>query len=62
LARFIHYSSLLCLPLPYVHSGCCMGVKAIVHPGGSIRDQDAVDCCNKYGVALVTTSVRHFKH
>jgi AICAR transformylase/IMP cyclohydrolase PurH len=38
------------------------GVAAIAHPGGSIRDQDAIDCCNKYGVALVTTGVRHFKH
>jgi AICAR transformylase/IMP cyclohydrolase PurH len=38
------------------------GVAAIAHPGGSIRDQDAVDCCNKYGVAIVTTAVRHFKH
>jgi hypothetical protein len=24
--------------------------------------QDAIDCCNKYGVALMTTGVRHFKH
>jgi len=38
------------------------GVAAIAHPGGSIRDTDAVDCCNKYGVAIVTTGVRHFKH
>ena len=37
-------------------------VQAIAHPGGSLRDQDAVDCCNKYGVALVTTAVRHFRH
>jgi len=34
----------------------------IAEPGGSIRDQDAVDCCNKYGVALVFTGVRHFRH
>jgi hypothetical protein len=42
--------------------GLQAGVAAIAHPGGSIRDQDAVDCCNKYGVAIVTTGVRHFKH
>lgn len=41
---------------------CQAGVAAIAHPGGSIRDTDAVECCNKYGVALVTTGVRHFKH
>jgi phosphoribosylaminoimidazolecarboxamide formyltransferase/IMP cyclohydrolase len=45
-----------------VEMACKAGVAAIAHPGGSIRDQDAVDCCNKYGVALVTTGVRHFKH
>lgn len=45
-----------------VEIACQAGVAAIVHPGGSVRDQDAIDCCNKYGVALVTTGVRHFKH
>ncbi|KAK9820378.1 hypothetical protein WJX72_009657 [[Myrmecia] bisecta] len=45
-----------------VEIACQAGVKAIAHPGGSMRDQDAIDCCNKYGVALVTTGVRHFKH
>jgi len=45
-----------------VEIACQAGVKAIAHPGGSLRDQDAVDVCNKYGVALVTTGVRHFKH
>ncbi|DBA77368.1 hypothetical protein WJX79_000116 [Trebouxia sp. C0005] len=45
-----------------VEMACKAGVKAIAHAGGSMRDQDAVDCCNKYGVALVTTGVRHFRH
>lgn len=45
-----------------VEIACKAGVAAIVHPGGSLRDQDAVDCCNKYGVALLTTGVRHFRH
>ena len=45
-----------------VELACQAGVTVIAHPGGSIRDQDAVDCCNKYGVALLTTGVRHFKH
>ncbi|KAF5833916.1 cytidine deaminase-like protein [Dunaliella salina] len=45
-----------------VELACQLGIKAIAHPGGSIRDQDAIDCCNKYGVALVTTGARHFKH
>eukprot|EP00803_Ostreobium_quekettii_P000663 evm.model.scf_287.8 EVM.evm.TU.scf_287.8 scf_287:70150-72214(-) len=45
-----------------VEKACQAGVSAIAHPGGSMRDQDAVDCCNKYGVALVTTGIRHFRH
>lgn len=45
-----------------VEIACKAGVSAIVHPGGSLRDQDAIDCCNKYGVVLLTTGVRHFKH
>jgi phosphoribosylaminoimidazolecarboxamide formyltransferase/IMP cyclohydrolase len=45
-----------------VEIACQAGVSAIVHPGGSMRDQDALDCCNKYGVVLLTTGVRHFKH
>ncbi|KAI3423824.1 hypothetical protein D9Q98_009660 [Chlorella vulgaris] len=45
-----------------VEIACKAGVAAIVHPGGSVRDADAVECCNKYGVVLLTTGVRHFKH
>ena len=45
-----------------VEKACEAGVKIIAHPGGSIRDQDAIDCCNKYGVVLCTTGVRHFRH
>lgn len=45
-----------------VEIACQAGVAAIVHPGGSMRDQDAVDVCNKYGVVLLTTGHRHFKH
>ena len=45
-----------------VEKACQAGVKAIAHPGGSLRDQDAIDCCNKYGVALLTTGHRHFRH
>ena len=45
-----------------VEKACQAGVTAIVQPGGSIRDSDAVDCCNKYGVVLVFTGIRHFKH
>jgi phosphoribosylaminoimidazolecarboxamide formyltransferase/IMP cyclohydrolase len=38
------------------------GIKAIVQPGGSIRDKDSIAMANKYGVAMVFTGVRHFRH
>lgn len=45
-----------------VEEACQSGVSVIAEPGGSIRDKDAVECCNKYGVSLVFTNVRHFRH
>ncbi len=38
------------------------GIKAIVEPGGSIRDKDSIDYCASNGIALVFTGIRHFKH
>lgn len=45
-----------------VEEACESGVAVIAEPGGSIRDNDAIDCCNKYGVSLLFTNVRHFRH
>ncbi|MGI6452118.1 MAG: bifunctional phosphoribosylaminoimidazolecarboxamide formyltransferase/IMP cyclohydrolase [Syntrophomonadaceae bacterium] len=38
------------------------GITAIIQPGGSIRDQESIDECNKNGIAMVFTGMRHFKH
>ena len=38
------------------------GITCIIQPGGSVRDQDSIDACNKYGIAMVFTGMRHFKH
>jgi len=38
------------------------GITAIIQPGGSIRDKDCIDKCNEYGIAMVFTGMRHFKH
>ncbi len=38
------------------------GVTAVIHPGGSIRDQESVDYCNAHDMAMVITGFRHFKH
>lgn len=38
------------------------GIKAIIHPGGSIRDQEVIDTANKLGIAMVFSEVRMFRH
>jgi len=38
------------------------GITAVVQPGGSVRDQESIDYCNKNNVAMVFTGIRHFKH
>lgn len=45
-----------------VEEACENGIGVIAEPGGSIRDGDAIACCNKYGVSLLFTKVRHFRH
>ena len=38
------------------------GIVAIVHPGGSIRDQESIDKANELSIAIVFSGMRHFKH
>ena len=38
------------------------GIKAIIQPGGSKRDEDSIRMCNSYGMSMVFTGIRHFKH
>ncbi len=38
------------------------GIKAVVQPGGSVRDQETIDYCNAHNMRMVFTGVRHFKH
>jgi phosphoribosylaminoimidazolecarboxamide formyltransferase/IMP cyclohydrolase len=45
-----------------VEIACEEGIEAVVQPGGSIKDQDSVDFCDKNNMAMVFTGVRHFKH
>jgi phosphoribosylaminoimidazolecarboxamide formyltransferase/IMP cyclohydrolase len=45
-----------------VEIGHKVGIKAVVQPGGSIKDQLSIDYCNENGVAMVMTGVRHFLH
>lgn len=45
-----------------VEAAARAGIAAIIQPGGSKKDQDSIDKANEYGIAMVFTGVRHFKH
>jgi phosphoribosylaminoimidazolecarboxamide formyltransferase/IMP cyclohydrolase len=45
-----------------VEEAARVGVTAIVQPGGSVRDSDAIAAANHHGIAMVLTGVRHFSH
>ena len=38
------------------------GIKAVIQPGGSVKDQLSIDYCDEHGMAMVFTGTRHFKH
>ena len=38
------------------------GITAVIHPGGSIKDQDSIDYCNENNMTMVLSGIRHFKH
>ena len=38
------------------------GIKAVIQPGGSIKDKDSIAYCNEHNIAMVFTGTRHFKH
>ncbi|WP_018664443.1 bifunctional phosphoribosylaminoimidazolecarboxamide formyltransferase/IMP cyclohydrolase [Heyndrickxia acidiproducens] len=45
-----------------VEAAAKAGITAIIQPGGSIRDEDSIKKANEYGIAMVLTGIRHFKH
>jgi phosphoribosylaminoimidazolecarboxamide formyltransferase/IMP cyclohydrolase len=38
------------------------GATAVVHPGGSLRDDEVVAAADEHGMAVVLTGMRHFRH
>lgn len=38
------------------------GIKAVIQPGGSVRDQESIDYCDAHKISMVFTGTRHFKH
>jgi len=45
-----------------VELAAAAGITAIVQPGGSVKDADSIAACDKYGIAMMFTGVRHFRH
>jgi len=45
-----------------VEAAAKAGIRAIVQPGGSIRDEDSIKAANQHGIIMVFTGMRHFKH
>ncbi len=45
-----------------VEAAHAAGITAIIQPGGAMRDQLSIDKCNEYGIAMIFTHMRHFKH
>ena len=38
------------------------GIQAVIQPGGSIKDPDSIEFCDRHNMAMVFTGIRHFKH
>ncbi|MCX8094299.1 MAG: bifunctional phosphoribosylaminoimidazolecarboxamide formyltransferase/IMP cyclohydrolase, partial [Candidatus Goldbacteria bacterium] len=45
-----------------VDAAAAAGIKAIIQPGGSLRDDESIRAADEHGIAMVFTGVRHFKH
>jgi phosphoribosylaminoimidazolecarboxamide formyltransferase/IMP cyclohydrolase len=45
-----------------VEAAAAAGIRTIIQPGGSVRDKESIEACNKHGIAMIFTGTRHFKH
>jgi phosphoribosylaminoimidazolecarboxamide formyltransferase/IMP cyclohydrolase len=45
-----------------IDAAAAAGIKAIIQPGGSMRDNEVIEAANEHGIAMVFTGMRHFKH
>ena len=46
----------------WVEASAAAGIKTIIQPGGSINDKLSIEACDKFGLAMIFTGLRHFKH
>lgn len=45
-----------------IDAAAAAGIKAVIQPGGSMRDNEVIAAANEHGLAMVFTGVRHFRH
>lgn len=45
-----------------IDNAASVGIKAVIQPGGSMRDQEVIDAANEQGIAMIFTGMRHFRH
>ena len=45
-----------------IEAAAAHGVAAVVQPGGSIRDEEVIECCDRLGLVMAFTGTRHFRH
>jgi phosphoribosylaminoimidazolecarboxamide formyltransferase/IMP cyclohydrolase len=45
-----------------IDAAAAAGITAVIHPGGSMRDQEVIDAANEHNIAMVLTGMRHFRH
>ena len=45
-----------------IDAAAAAGIKAVIQPGGSMRDQEVIDAADEHGLAMVFTGIRHFRH
>ncbi|MDZ4197915.1 MAG: bifunctional phosphoribosylaminoimidazolecarboxamide formyltransferase/IMP cyclohydrolase [Kiritimatiellia bacterium] len=45
-----------------IEMAAAAGIRCIVQPGGSVRDEEVIAACDRYGIAMVVTGMRHFRH
>lgn len=45
-----------------IDAAAAAGITAVIHPGGSMRDEDIIAAANEHGIAMVFTGMRHFRH
>ena len=45
-----------------IDAAAAAGIRAVIQPGGSMRDADVIGAADEHGIAMVFTGMRHFRH